>query len=139
MYLGLSLDAGAKIYDAARGCFGGDGGGGKMKDYRHLQFWEHADSSPSKNDSLWILAHALDLLSSALPLALKGVVGAAPHEQLKFWWDFIDFEKETDMDGHGGLSEIKCAELCDKLSDWASVARERIRTPKGDLDPGVVE
>lgn len=105
-----------------------------MKDYKHLQFWETAQSAPLKNDALWILSHALDLLSSALPLALKGVIGAAPHEQLKFWWDFIDFEKETDMDGHGGLCEIDADDLCRKLSGWATVARERIETPRGSLN-----
>ena len=104
-----------------------------MKQERHIQFWETAQFAPSREDALRTLALALDLLYSALPLALKTVGGCAPHEQLKFWWDFIEFEKETDVDGHGGLSEIDYAALREKLSDWAAVARERIGTPRGDI------
>ena len=77
-----------------------------MKQERHIQFWETAQFAPSREDALRTLALALDLLYSALPLALKTV---------------------------GGLSEIDCAALREKLSDWAAVARERIGTPRGEI------
>ena len=67
-------------------------------------------------------------------MAIKNIGSAAPHDQLRFWWDFIEFEKETDLDGSGGLSAMDIDGIRRKLSDWATVARERRETPKGSLD-----
>lgn len=90
--------------------------------------------SPSRHDALLMLALSLDLIHVMLPLAFESIINKPPHEQLDFWWRFIDFEKESDLDGHGGGEPFDIQKIQGKLSEWSEVCRLRAGGEKGDLD-----
>lgn len=93
--------------------------------------WER--NPPSKRDILEFSIIAMELMAEALPIAVRAVGALSPEQQLRFWWAFVDFERETDLDATGGYSPLTIDKWGEKLREWSIVARERINKPSGDL------
>lgn len=100
----------------------------KKRTAAHLQFWDQFP--PSRREILMTLVKALNLLSTALPIALESVGKEDVETQMAFWADFGQFERETDLTG----LRFDPHALSRKLADWAEVAHIRIEKTTGDVD-----
>lgn len=99
--------------------------------HAHIQHW--GSRVPSREDVLVILKLSLDLLSEALPVAARSVGRLSVSEQMRFWFAFNEFSRDTDFacklsegdDGENMRHLIKgFAELAEEQVN-ASITQER--------------
>jgi hypothetical protein len=99
-----------------------------------LLAWDR--TPPSRRDALCVLMRTLDLLSEALPLALRTVGSQSFDVQERFWRSFHEFDRHTDVSdaGHNGDETERIRAMADRLEGWREVIEIRIGKPKGTIE-----
>lgn len=98
-----------------------------------LQFWHKR--MPSQREALLVLEKTLDLLSEALPIALRAVGSNDVQIQQEFWRSFCSFDSQTDIsmtavDYKYDEYPIAIGKL---LEDWREVVEHRAAGSEEEL------
>ena|ERR1022692_1182768 len=109
--------------------------GNRLMEKLHLQFWHKR--GPSKRDALLVLMKTLELLSEALPIAMRHVAQENLETQEEFWSAFVEFRRRTDFSYHAAErfpTMERSRAIGELIEEWREVVECRVSTPSGDLD-----